>query len=95
MRAFRLLLLCLAVLCCVSCRDFRVRGNTVTVTVQPASSDMPGFAPASLRPRQVRLQVLGEELIRVSATPGRRFADRASLVVVPQPDFRDFRVEET
>ena len=94
MRAFRLLLLCLAVLCCVSCRDFRVRGNTVTVTVQPGSPVMPGPGRASLKPCQVRLQVLGEQLIRVSATPERRFADRTSLVAVPQPDFRDFRVEE-
>ena len=46
-------------------------------------------------PRQVRLQILGEEIIRVSATLENRWADRASLVVVPQPDFRDFRVEKT
>ena len=46
-------------------------------------------------PQIVRLQVLGEEIIRVSATPARRLNDRTSLVVVPQPAFRDYRVEKT
>ena len=32
--------------------------------------------------RQVRLQVLGERLIHISATPERRFADRESLIIV-------------
>ena len=44
--------------------------------------------------RQVRLQVLGERLIRVSATPERRFADKESLVVLPQQSKPDFDVNE-
>ncbi len=51
----------------------------------------PGGATAA---RQVRLQVLGERLIRVSATPDRRFVDKESLVVLPQDTPVDFSVEE-
>ena len=36
--------------------------------------------------------MLGEQIIRVSATPERRFQDRKSLVVLPQADFRAFSV---
>ena len=44
--------------------------------------------------RQVRLQVLGERLIRVSATPDRRFVDKESLVVLPQQATPDFDIDE-
>jgi len=44
--------------------------------------------------RQVRLKVMGEQLIRVSATPERRFSDKESLVVLPQETKTDFTVEE-
>ena len=69
-----------------SCRrDASVRGNEVTVRVSSCEEG----------PSQVRLQVLGDGIVRVSATPDARFADRPSLSVVPQPDFRDFQVEKT
>ena len=42
--------------------------------------------------RQVRLQVLGEKIVRVSVTPDAAFHDRKSLAVVPQETFRDFDV---
>ena len=44
--------------------------------------------------RQVRLQVLGDRLIHVSATPARRFSDKESLVVVKSEQCADFEVEE-
>ena len=48
--------------------------NGVTVKVQ---------SPAENGPALVRLEVVGEKLIRVSATPEKRFADPESLVVLP------------
>lgn len=48
----------------------------------------------SMSTRNVRLQVLGEKLIRVSATPDASFADSTSLVVVPQTTFTPFKVTE-
>ena len=44
--------------------------------------------------RQVSLEVLGERLIHVSATPERRFSNKESLVVLPQRTKTDFSVEE-
>ena len=43
-------------------------------------------------PRLVRLEVMGEKLIRVSATPDRRFADPQSLVVLPSAECAPFEV---
>ena len=81
----RLSLLLLLVLPVFSCqRDVAVKGNTVTVRI----SDGDGAAS------QVRLQVLDKGIVRVSATSDARFADRKSLVVLPQRPFRDFRVEK-
>ena len=86
MRVPRLiLLLALVLAACTACRDCLVRGNEVIVRVESTQGG----------PSRIRLQVLGERLIRVSATPERHFTERPSLVVVPQPDFRDFRVEIT
>ena len=45
--------------------------------------------------RLVRLQVLGDKLIRVSATPDKKFADNPSLVVVEQKSTPRFEVVET
>ena len=73
----KILLLATAVaLLPLSCgpKDYSVKGNTVTVKLQ---------APAEGGPAQVRLQVLGEKIIRVSATPDKKFNDRKSLVVLP------------
>ena len=75
----------LALLCLAGCGDkpYAVRGDTVTV---PIENPVPGGASV------VRLQVAGPELVRVSASPDGAMHDRASLVVVPQKRFRDFRV---
>ena len=78
-------LLAAAALLSSSCaqKDYAVKGNTVTVQLQ---------APAEGRPSQVRLQVLGEKIIRVSATPDRKFNDRKSLVVLPRKEKTPFQV---
>lgn len=44
--------------------------------------------------RKVRLQVMGDKLIRVSATPENKFSDRESLIIVPQEEGASFQVEE-
>jgi len=54
--------------------DYRQNDSGVTVKVQQ---------PAEGGPRLVRLEVMGEKLIHVSATPEKRFADPQSLVIVP------------
>ena len=60
-----------------------MKDNTVTVKLQ---------APAEGAPSQVRFQVLGEKIIRVSATPDRKFNDRKSLVVLPVKEKTPFTV---
>ena len=47
-------------------------GNQVTVRVQSGDA------------RLVRLEVMGPKIIRVSATADAEFADKPSLIVVPQ-----------
>ncbi len=44
--------------------------------------------------RMVRLQVMGDKLIRVSATPERQFAKDQSLIIVPQPSKPTYTVSE-
>ena len=62
----------------VSCqRDYSVKGDQVTI---PCADQL------------VRLQVLAPDVVRVSAVPEGRFADRQSLAVVAQPRFRGFSV---
>ena len=101
MRIPKLLLLLAAVAALsLSCarKDYSVKGNTVTVKLQspvlrqaqePAGELVePPVQPAS----QVRLQVLGEKIVRVSATPERKFNDRQSLVVLPRKGKTPFQV---
>lgn len=59
--------------------------NGITVNVTPSAEN--GV-------RKVRLQVLGDKIIRVSATPDKKFSTDESLVVVPQVDKTPFTVEE-
>ena len=59
--------------------------NGITVNLTPATEN--GV-------RKVRLQVLGDKIIRVSATPDKKFANDGSLVVVPQENKTQFTVEE-
>ncbi len=60
-------------------------GNGVIVTIgQQRPTDV----------RQVRLEVMGEKLIHVSATPEKHFSAARSLIIVPRADKTDFKVEE-
>ena len=62
------------------CRsDYSVKGNQVVIPVEGEVA-------------QVRLQVMGEKIIRVSATPDRKFHDRKSLVVLPAGEQTPFQV---
>ena len=51
--------------------------------------------PSEGGPKLVRLEVLGENLIHVSATPENSFKDPESLVVVPQDAVIDYTVTES
>ena len=68
-----------AIIMATSCQNriYRQDGTGVTVRVQD---------PAQGGPALVRLNVMGEKLIKVSATPQKRFADPESLVILPQED---------
>ena len=65
--------------------DYTLDASRVTVKI---SHEKPGDA------RMVRLQVVGEKIIRVSATPDGAFADPASLVVLPQQGTTEFTVSQ-
>ena len=71
----------------VSCNSpaFRTTDREVIVKISRRGADLP---------RLVRLQVMGERLIHVSATPENEFADSPSLVVVPQEEQTPFTVSQ-
>ncbi|MBQ3765765.1 MAG: glycoside hydrolase family 31 protein [Bacteroidales bacterium] len=58
---------------------YSVKGNQVVIPVEGEAA-------------QVRLQVMGEKIVRVSATPDRKFHDRKSLVVLPSGEQTPFQV---
>ena len=64
---------------------YSVQGDTVTVKLQN---------PEEGGPAKIRFQVMGEKLIRVSATPDAKFRDRKSLVVLPVQGKTPFTVSE-
>ncbi len=71
--------------CACSNQGYEVIDNGVVVKVaQKSSTDV----------RCVRVQVMGDNLIRVSATPKKGFSNVESLVVVPQTARLRFEVEE-
>ena len=100
MRFNKILLLAAIALLSFSCakKDYSVKGNAVTVKLR--DSEISRLRPAdsarndSCQPSQIRLQVLGEKIIRVSATPERKFKDRKSLVVLPRKGKTPFHVSE-
>jgi len=59
--------------------------NSVTVKVQ---------SPVENGPALVRLEVAGEKLIRVSATPEKKFADPQSLIIIPAQEQTPFTVAQ-
>ena len=65
--------------------DYKQDDKGVTVKVQQ---------PVEGGPALVRLEVLGDKIIHVSATPDRRFADPESLMILPQETRTDFAVYE-
>lgn len=65
--------------------SYRTDGSGVTVKVQNVIDG---------GPRLVRLEVMGEKLIHVSATPERKFADQESLVIIPLTGKTPFAVEQ-
>ena len=58
--------------------DVKVDGHQVTVKVQQGDAKL------------VRLEVMGEKIIRVSATAESKFADPQSLIIVPQRNRPEF-----
>ncbi len=63
--------------------DYSVSGNYVTIPVKNASAN---------GAKTVRLQVVNDNIIRVQATPENALPQKESLIIVAQPDFRDFTV---
>ena len=73
-----------AMMLLVSCSDVcKVTDSGVTVKVQQQVKDGPAL---------VRLEVRGDKIIHVSATPERRFADSESLVILPSEENTPFEV---
>ncbi len=78
--------LCLCTHTDISAAGYVKKGNAVTISVSS-----PGEGGA----RMVRLQVMGDRIIRVEATPEEAFAAKQSLIVVPQKTKARFSVSES
>ena len=65
--------------------SFTRSGNFITVKVQQ---------PSANAPRLVRLQVVGDKIIRVEATAKDAFPTKQSLIIVPQPTDQNFQISE-
>ena len=65
--------------------SYRTDGSGVTVKVQNVIDG---------GPRLVRLEVMGDKLIHVSATPEKKFAGQESLVIIPASVKTPFTVEQ-
>ncbi len=74
----------LAVSCAAGKYEKSDRGVTVNVSSNKDNSV-----------RKVRLQVLGDKIIRVSATPDKKFVADNSLVTVPQKEKAEYTITET
>ena len=84
--SFLLTIILLAAALGVAAADFVCSGNSVTVRLQ---------APAKNGAKVVRLQVVGDNIIRVQATPADVFPQKpASLIVVPQTAKPQFDVTQ-
>ncbi len=68
-----------------ACSAVKQDDSSVTVKVQQAAEGGPAL---------VRLEVMGEKLIHVSATPEKKFADPESLVILPAEEKTPFTVEQ-
>ena len=79
-----LILLCAIMLSCSNSGYELTKDGVIVdvVTVQDAGA------------RKVRIEVMGEKLMHVSATPEKKFADTKSLVIVPGGEKTPFQVED-
>ncbi|MCH5231388.1 MAG: DUF5110 domain-containing protein [Muribaculaceae bacterium] len=78
----------IGVLLLTSCGGAQIKKNKDGVTVRLQKE-----TPTDTR--LVRVSVINEKIIRVSATPDETFIDKESLVVVPQDNHIKFNIEET
>lgn len=82
----RIIILLFIAFMLISCTSaYRQTESGVIVKVQEPTED---------GPRLVRLEVLGDKLIHVSATPEKNFSDPQSLVIVPQSGTSEYTVTE-
>ena len=83
-----MLLIALIMMAAAGCqsRPYTCDEDGIIVKVQNRTED---------GPQLVRLQVIGEKIIHVSATPENNFADPHSLVVVPQNSSASFSVTQS
>lgn len=85
MRNTFILLVALLVGACGS-HNYKTQADGVVVNVQSQSPN---------ETQKVRLQVINDKIIRVSATPDKEFKDEPSLIIVPQnKNNRNFKVDE-
>ena len=77
--------LCLISCACifVSCSN-RVYEETARGIVVKVQNPSPAVKAGCQSPRLVRLQIAGEKIVHVSATADKKFADRQSLIIIPQ-----------
>ena len=80
-----LLLTLLAGAAGIHATDYIRSGNYITVKVGQ---------PATFMPKQVRLQVIGDKIIRVEATAEDAFPEKQSLIIVPQKTGGKYTVSE-
>lgn len=66
--------------------DYIRQGNFVTIPVG---------RPTNFSPKQVRLQVVGDKVVRVEATAEDAFPQKQSLIIVPQKSTNNFTVTES
>lgn len=65
--------------------DYTVTSNTITIPVK---------SPTATGARLVRLEVVNSKIIRVEATATTSFPQKNSLIILPQPDYNNFKVTE-
>ncbi|HET9053503.1 MAG TPA: alpha-xylosidase, partial [Cyclobacteriaceae bacterium] len=70
---------------CSKSATYTLLGDGIVATYTPNGE---------IRTQTVRLQVINENIIRVSASPEGEFSKRESLSVLNQPAFADWKVEE-
>lgn len=65
--------------------DYTVTSNTITIPVK---------SPTATGARLVKLQVVNSKIIRVEATATTSFPQKNSLIILPQPDYNNFKITE-